>query len=370
MLDAVRQFFAVNGLLVQALNAQGHFILGLAVLLQWRRESQLELARSVPLLAAFGLTISLAIWADIFIPLQQVYLSREVIEALRLGHALLYIIAYAFLLHFALRLNWVHPVSEHLPWLLAVLGSILAIGAQLRGMPAGEVLLWVQRLGRPGIVFPASLLAAWGLRREAEQIQRMGLPAFIVDWLRIAGFSFGFYAIVSGLFIPRSADGRSWFYYATGIPIDVFQAAVGMVLAYAMTRALTIFRHELQRLVVVMGRERALAADRQRIGRELHDGTIQSIYGAGLVLENAYHLVRSDPETAERLIQHVMKALNETIADIRRYIFDLAETEGSLEELLGEVVEEFRASSGLEKAMSPIFRLKPASMCSKWCAKP
>ncbi|WP_200907439.1 hypothetical protein, partial [Ardenticatena maritima] len=121
MLDAVRQFFAVNGLLVQALNAQGHFILGLAVLLQWRRESQLELARSVPLLAAFGLTISLAIWADIFIPLQQVYLSREAIEALRLGHALLYIVAYAFLLHFALRLNWVHPVSEHLPWLLAVL---------------------------------------------------------------------------------------------------------------------------------------------------------------------------------------------------------------------------------------------------------
>jgi len=111
---------------------------------------------------------------------------------------------------------------------------------------------------------------------------------------------------------------------------------------------LTIFRHELQRLVVVMGRERALAADRQRIGRELHDGTIQSIYGAGLVLENAYHLVRQDPETAERLLQHVMKTLNETIADIRRYIFDLAASEGALEELLGEVVEEFRASSGLQ----------------------
>ncbi len=347
MLDALREFFAITGLLVQTINAQAHFILGFAVLLQWRRESQLELARSVPLLAAFGLTTSLAIWADVFIPLQHVYFSREAIEAMRLGHALLYIVAYAFLLHFALRLNWSHKAGEHLPWLLAVLGSIIAVAMQLRGMQASEVLLWVQRLGRPLIVFPASLLAAWGLRREAEQIQRMGLPAFIVDWLRIAGFSFGFYAIVSGMFVPLSADGRTWFYYATGIPIDVFQAAVGMILAYAMTRALTIFRHELQRLVVVMGRERALAADRQRIGRELHDGTIQSIYGAGLVLENAYHLVRQDPETAERLIQHVMKTLDETIADIRRYIFDLAASEGALEELLGEVVEEFRASSGL-----------------------
>jgi signal transduction histidine kinase len=64
-------------------------------------------------------------------------------------------------------------------------------------------------------------------------------------------------------------------------------------------------------------------ADRERIGRELHDGTIQSIYAAGLVIESASYLIDDSPNEAKEKLAQVMKSLNNTIQEIRRYIFDL-----------------------------------------------
>jgi two-component system sensor histidine kinase DevS len=67
----------------------------------------------------------------------------------------------------------------------------------------------------------------------------------------------------------------------------------------------------------------ALNLDRNRIGRELHDGTIQSIYAASLILENVQSQMRSDPDYAQAQIGRIMDNLNQTIQDVRQYIFDL-----------------------------------------------
>ena len=67
----------------------------------------------------------------------------------------------------------------------------------------------------------------------------------------------------------------------------------------------------------------AVLEERERIGMDLHDGIIQSIYGVGLALDYAKSVVDEDPKQARIKINQSIKALNTTIRDIRTYILDL-----------------------------------------------
>jgi signal transduction histidine kinase len=62
-----------------------------------------------------------------------------------------------------------------------------------------------------------------------------------------------------------------------------------------------------------------LLEERQRIGMELHDGIIQSLYGIGMQVE----LLRSDDMVPANELSPVIDSLNDVIEDIRRYIMDL-----------------------------------------------
>jgi len=59
------------------------------------------------------------------------------------------------------------------------------------------------------------------------------------------------------------------------------------------------------------------------------------------------YLIREEPDAAEANIRSIMKTLNQTIADIRRYIYDLASGEGELEERLSQLTAEMRSQTGL-----------------------
>jgi two-component system, NarL family, sensor histidine kinase DevS len=95
--------------------------------------------------------------------------------------------------------------------------------------------------------------------------------------------------------------------------------------------------------------------ERERIGMDLHDGIIQSIYGVGLVLEHAKLLAVEDPRHAQSRIQQAIKELNETIRDIRSYILDLRPRQLGNENLmmgLKRLVTEYRANTLSEAALS------------------
>ena len=70
-------------------------------------------------------------------------------------------------------------------------------------------------------------------------------------------------------------------------------------------------------------RRLAILEERERIGMDLHDGIIQSIYGVGLSLESAMLSMNEDPSDAKRRVQHAINDLNQTIRDLRSYILDL-----------------------------------------------
>lgn len=73
----------------------------------------------------------------------------------------------------------------------------------------------------------------------------------------------------------------------------------------------------------LQGRRLAILEERERIGMDLHDGIIQSIYAVGLTLEHARLLLNEDKGAARQRIEQSIGDLNSAIRDIRSYILDL-----------------------------------------------
>ncbi|BCY17731.1 histidine kinase [Leptolinea sp. HRD-7] len=95
-------------------------------------------------------------------------------------------------------------------------------------------------------------------------------------------------------------------------------------------------------------RRLAVLEERERIGMDLHDGIIQSIYAVGLTLEHARLLLSEDPEQSKERIDQSIKGLNNTIRDIRTYILDLRPrqlVDENLMQGLQRLVNEFRANT-------------------------
>lgn len=63
--------------------------------------------------------------------------------------------------------------------------------------------------------------------------------------------------------------------------------------------------------------------ERNRIGMDLHDGIIQSIYAIGLGLEGVQTMLDEDPKSAKERIKYAIEGLNQAIRDLRAYILDL-----------------------------------------------
>jgi len=64
--------------------------------------------------------------------------------------------------------------------------------------------------------------------------------------------------------------------------------------------------------------------EKVRLGHDLHDGIIQSLYAVGLTLESVRMLTRTSPDEAEARLEKCRQTLNETIRSVRSYITGLA----------------------------------------------
>jgi signal transduction histidine kinase len=98
-------------------------------------------------------------------------------------------------------------------------------------------------------------------------------------------------------------------------------------------------------------RRLAILEERERIGMDLHDGIIQSIYAVGLTLEHARLLMKEAPDQATQRIEQAIGDLNSTIRDIRAYILDLRPRQLHDEDLmqgLGRLVKEFHTNTLVE----------------------
>jgi len=68
---------------------------------------------------------------------------------------------------------------------------------------------------------------------------------------------------------------------------------------------------------------RASLKERERLGRDLHDGIIQSIYAVGLNLEDCARAIVTDQATVEPCLRKVTGELNRIIREVRSFIVGL-----------------------------------------------
>jgi signal transduction histidine kinase len=95
-------------------------------------------------------------------------------------------------------------------------------------------------------------------------------------------------------------------------------------------------------------RRLAVLEERERIGMDLHDGIIQSIYAVGLTLEYAALQLDENLGEATEKLGAAIGGLNAIIKDIRNYILDLRPQKfrgTNLEQALRNLLQEFRANT-------------------------
>jgi two-component system sensor histidine kinase DevS len=167
----------------------------------------------------------------------------------------------------------------------------------------------------------------------------------------------------------RPAVVAAGFKFIACIPLSAHGGVVGVV-SVASRRQRQMEDRELSLLMAIgswagiaienahlhrQARRLAVLEERERIGMDLHDGIIQSIYAVGLALEYARVAIDEDPKLSQLKIKQAIDGLNKTIRDIRAYILDLRPREYigvNLKESLLRLVDEYRANTLCEAVLT------------------
>jgi signal transduction histidine kinase len=147
--------------------------------------------------------------------------------------------------------------------------------------------------------------------------------------------------------VPIGAKGRSIgrLYLTNKLPSgDFTEDDERLVEMFALHAGIAIenarLHEQVQRLAIV--------EERERIGRDLHDGIIQSIYAVGLSLEDVPDLMTDEPEVAKARVERAIDSLDQSIRDIRNFIFGLRPElleQAGLVGGLAALADEFRVNS-------------------------
>jgi len=152
------------------------------------------------------------------------------------------------------------------------------------------------RTGQPFIVEDVQHTSDPSLQR----IRQLGIGAAVAVPLAVRGQIFG------GLAVCRSA-GRPPFQAADVRLMETFAAQASIALEYGRAR------DELNRLAVL--------TERERIAHDLHEGVIQTLFGAGMDLQ-ALATSFDNPATTRQLAAAV-ESIDSVIRDLRNYVFGL-----------------------------------------------
>jgi signal transduction histidine kinase len=329
MIQFLRELFAANQMIILSIYGQVFFVLALAIALQSWRHSRLAMARNLQWLAAFGLMHAVYEWGDVFIPMQAQYVPAPLIDFLRSLQSIILAISFACLFQFGVealrplpgrqRLLRVVPLAALLLWVGWTFGPALAAARNLRVWNTAMMILARYLLGLPG-----ALLAAYGLWRQAHQIATGMQMPHIRRALRVAALALVGYGIMAGLvvrpapFFPANVLNTIWVENWLLIPVPIIRGLFGLVLTVAIIRSLEAFRVELDRRLVAMEEAQVLATERERIGREIHDGTLQTIYAAGLLLQTVERdLAEDETQPLRTRLHQCVQLLNQAVTELR-----------------------------------------------------
>ncbi len=299
------------------------FTLGLTVHFLKYRSQRIQLARRLHWLGGFAFFEAFAAWNGLLITLT----TDNPVWFQRLQPALM-ATGYTFLLAFGIQTRIPEEKSTYVKWIPVGLSLIW-------GIPYIFGLIWVhpaaleyraEILLRYTFASLGGILTAVGLRQQSYQTLQPEMRVRIRQYLRLIEIMAAAYGICNLLLAPTTSHFLAAQLHMSALPpyaIEWLWSIVGLGLTLGWTRALTKVQQEIEQWIENVERSQALVEERERIGRELHDGTIQSIYASGLLLESVLPIIPNDPVRAQAQLGRVMDNLNETIQDVRRYIFNL-----------------------------------------------
>ena len=334
------------------LHANVFFILSLTVAFLRYRSRRIMLTRQILWLGLFACCEAAVAWNDLLAPL---FPHATLLPSL--GRTALLTCGYAFLLAFGIQTLLPRDVSAqrlqlllfgvHLGWLLPYgLALALSFPNLERTALVSEV------LARYLLAFPGGLLTGLGIRRQSYQTLEPEWREYIRPHLRTVEAMSAAFGLLNLVLVPAAAFFPARLINATLIPFPAswLWAGVGAFWMLGLLLTLTTVQTQVEQWIENVERLQTIAADRERISRELHDGIIQSIYAAGLMLESTQHLLYTEPHKADAQLRRILESLNQTIQDIRRYIFDLRSDmpDDDLEPGIRRLLRDFHINTLLE----------------------
>lgn len=375
-MSSLTQFLELNRNLIQFIYGLVFFSLGLTTALQSRSYSRLELARSLKWLAAFGLIHGLYEWSELLLPLQSANLHTETRLTWTAIQLLTLAVSFLALFIFGISLietdnrrllPYIIPVGIFILWGIAVYGILLqAIPEQGAWRNTGNA------LARYSLSFPGGLLSAFALHRYTRRKIALLNAPHISRSLQTVSWILFTYALLSCLvpppaaFFPANLINTRSFVQVVQIPVRIFRSVLGLFLAAYVIRSLEIFDVEYARCLEAMEQKQILSIERERLARELHDGSLQAVYTAGLLVESAVSLAPPASLLADRLNSAIC-ALDGAVQDMRRTLIEMtpkAEKQ-PLNSALRSLIQEMHLAGGvhvnLQSTLPDSFLLPPAS---------
>ncbi|HEX2122014.1 MAG TPA: histidine kinase, partial [Thermoanaerobaculia bacterium] len=153
---------------------------------------------------------------------------------------------------------------------------------------------------------------------------------------------------LSATFTGQTVSGRIFFPGRDDVHED--DLAVAQIVARLVATRLD------QLNVATRMRDAAVAVERLRVARDLHDGLLQSLTGASLQLETTHHLIGTDPAAARDRLRNVQDLIAADQRELRAMITQLRPERNAprptLDTRLAELAERFQRQWDLGVAMT------------------
>ena len=328
------------------------FCMGLLVITEGNRASDLRLRKALRPLAGFGILHGIHEWVEMFEQIEQLIGHTQPIipEYVRLA---LLAISFISLIAFGTYLLAYTETAQRVITLVPLgLEAIWVFGlVSFRGTyPPNEIWAIADVWTRYLLAMPGGLLAAIGLVAQQRAFRRSGLVRFGQDALW-AAVAFAWYGVAGQFFVkatplpPSNLINQDLFIKVFGFPVQLFRAAMAVAAAFFVIRFLRAFQveteqkiHELQaaRLEESQKREAlkgelfrrivdAQEAERQRIARDLHDETGQALTAVGMGLRGLSTALANNrirDQTIDTL-RHLETLAADSLLELQRLIADL-----------------------------------------------